>query len=131
MKKFIISLIAVVVVSVISFKLFAADKPVENTVTLGSFNSIELTASNDLTKVYANVGDKTLVTFELVEFKTTKTTAHAVVKASNGMSAEINVSEGENKVSIDGIKNGKIVINASVTKSTANYILKQLKNISL
>jgi penicillin V acylase-like amidase (Ntn superfamily) len=131
MKKFIGILIALVVVSVISFKLFAADKPVENTIALGSFNSIELTANNSLTEVYANVGDKTLVTFELVEFKTTTNTAHAIIKASNGMMCELNVSEGDNKITIDGIRDGKIIVNASVTRSTANYILNQLKNIKL
>jgi hypothetical protein len=131
MKKFIGILIALVAVSVISFKLFAADKPVENVITLGSFNSIELTANNELTEVYANVGDKTLVTFELVEFKTTSNTAYAIIKASNGMTCELNVSEGDNKIAIDGIRDGKIIINASVNRSTANYILNQLKSIKL
>jgi hypothetical protein len=131
MRKFVFWLIIAFVAVTVGIKAFAADKPVENNITLGSFNSIELTANKELTKVYANVGDKTLVTFELVEFKTTKNTAHAIIKASNGMSCELNVSEGDNKVSIGGIKDGKIIINASVTRETANYVLKQLKNINL
>jgi hypothetical protein len=124
-------LIAAFTIVTVSIKAFAANKPTENIVNLGSFNAIELTADNNLTKVYANVGDKTLMTFELVDFKIINNAAQARVKASNGMTAEINVTEGENKVSIDGIKDGAIVINASVTKQTADYILKQLRSINL
>jgi hypothetical protein len=131
MRKFVFWLIVTFVVVTVGIKAFAADKPIDNTITLGSFNAIELTANDNLTKVYANVGDKTLITFELVDFKTTSNSANAIVKASNGMKAEINVTEGENKISIDGIKDGAIVINASVTKETANYILKQLRSINL
>jgi hypothetical protein len=131
MRKFVFWLIAAFTIVTVSIKAFAANKPTENIVNLGSFNAIELTADNNLTKVYANVGDKTLMTFELVDFKVINNAAQARVKASNGMTAEINVTEGENKVSIDGIKDGAIVINASVTKQTADYILKQLRSINL
>jgi hypothetical protein len=131
MRKFVFWLIAAFTIVTVSIKAFAANKPTENIVNLGSFNAIELTADNNLTKVYANVGDKTLMTFELVDFKIINNAAQARVKASNGMTAEINVTEGENKVSIDGIKDGAIVINASVTKQTADYILKQLRSINL